>query len=941
MTAIDEKARKKFESDWLNGKSSSIREYLPDRRDETYIDTLEELVCIDLEFRWKPRTEQRADSDCTFPMDEAVVPTRVEDYLREFPELNRDNILQRLVEQEIYVRIHAGYLVEASEYRSRFPGVAVDESLFSNADDGKTKIDSQSQSNGSMVCLPQQFGSYVLTRLMGRGGMGSVYRARQPAAGREVAIKIADVATLGPINRSLLCQRFEKEAHAAAALRHDHIVPIFDVGVIDQQPYIAMQLVEGGDLGTMSKAQPLDPKRAAGYLLGVTRAIADAHAKGLLHRDIKPQNILVDATTDRAMLTDFGLARFSSEDSGLTQAGQVLGTPSFMPPEQISDSSGVDAKADIYSLGATLYQLLTGRPPFKAATVQETLRQVILADPVPPRRINPDVDQDLDTICIKCLEKEPRARYASAEDLARDLNLYLQDMPIVARPTGPATRLRKWARRNKMLAMASSLAVLGLFATLVVSLTGWSVNRRMFREIEQKNAKLESQQAELKEQYDVVASKNKLVSSTSEVLRDGFYEQYVQIMDDPLLTIPGLEPLRQQFLSRSLSYFEQLIDLYGNEVDMRGERAAALAAIGNMTFDLYPSDPSVELKLQAAMAALEELPAELRNTPKLLQAESDILNGLGQLAAKQNKLQIALERFAACEKTRRDWTALAPQDLEAHRKLANAIMNQGLVLRSLANQAIREGNPSEGDQYLGMAEGKLFDAQLQRKQLFETGDIKLRRDYAQAEFNLAFLELQHNDLGQAQLRLQEANRLLGELASELATDARLWESYARSRIHLAEVMQDSEPSDQAAAAQLIHSALSDLTALFNLGDQNPFYRLRILSHFQRGIDALVAIDNLAMAEDFVQNITPMLDETLSVWEQSSADPLPEQAVTVQLHHAKHLALLSAGFNDADAVEQVRKAITAFEQQADVVSEDPLLTHDLVVLRQVLDSLSAE
>ena len=256
------------------------------------------------------------------------------------------------------------------------------------------------------------FGDYELLRVIARGGMGVVYRARQVSLNRPVALKMI---LAGQLASNDDVKRFYLEAEAAANLDHPGIVPIYEVGQHKGQHFFSMGFVEGQSLAQRLADGPLPPREAAALMVKVAEAIEYAHGRGVIHRDLKPGNILLDRN-GYPRVTDFGLAKKLQGDSGLTGSGQIMGTPSYMPPEQAGGKRGeVGPAADVYALGATLYALITGRPPFQAATAMDTVRQVISDEPIPPRRLNPAADRDIETICLKCLEKEPARRYASAQ----------------------------------------------------------------------------------------------------------------------------------------------------------------------------------------------------------------------------------------------------------------------------------------------------------------------------------------------------------------------------------------------------------------------------------------------------------------------------------------------------------------------------------------------
>jgi len=306
------------------------------------------------------------------------------------------------------------------------------------------------------------FDDYELLKEIGRGGQGVVYRARQKSLNRTVALKVIGV---GRWATEAHLKRFRLEAEAAASLSHPFIVPIHEIGERKGYCYFSMNLVEGGQLDEVAGKQPMSMRRAAELIAKLARTVDYAHEHGILHRDIKPGNILLDAEGE-PHLTDFGLARLVESESNVTRTTDMLGTPSYMAPEQARGGNEALTRAtDIYGLGAVLYQLLTGHPPFVGATSYETVRLLLETEPRSPRLLNSKLDRDLSTICLKCLEKDPRRRYPTARAVAEDLEHWLRREPIHARPIALFTRGRKWLQRNPTMAVAvTSLA--GLFIAL-------------------------------------------------------------------------------------------------------------------------------------------------------------------------------------------------------------------------------------------------------------------------------------------------------------------------------------------------------------------------------------------------------------------------------------------------------------------------------------------
>jgi eukaryotic-like serine/threonine-protein kinase len=324
----------------------------------------------------------------------------------------------------------------------------------------------------------KNFGDYELLEEIARGGMGIVYRARQKSLDRTVAVKMILSGQFAGKEEVL---RFRAEAESAAKLQHPHIVRIHETGECDGQPYFSMDYVAGGNLAALVREKPLPAKRAAGYVKTITEAIHYAHEQGILHRDLKPSNVLIDRA-DQPHVADFGLAKRMTRESFLTVTGDVMGSPNFMPPEQAGAKTKAGRYSDVYGLGAILFYLVTGRPPFVAENVAETLHHVLNTEPVSPRLLNPSVPQDIATICLKCLEKEPAKRYQAARELAVELNRFLNGKPIHARPATRPERVWRWCRRKPAVASLGLATLVLLVAVAVGSpIAAWRIDRERQR----------------------------------------------------------------------------------------------------------------------------------------------------------------------------------------------------------------------------------------------------------------------------------------------------------------------------------------------------------------------------------------------------------------------------------------------------------------------------
>jgi eukaryotic-like serine/threonine-protein kinase len=353
-----------------------------------------------------------------------------------------------------------------------------------SADPAATVLNTPSSGPGGSArasVLPGMiFGKFQLLEELGRGGMGVVYKARQRDLDRLVAVKMILSSHLASSDQ---VERFQAEARAAARLQHPHIVHVHEAGEIDGQHYFAMELVVGTSLAALGSDSQLEPEQAAGLVAKIARAVDHLHAHGIVHRDLKPSNILLDET-GKPCVTDFGLVKMLEGDSHRTSTGAILGTPSYMAPEQAAGKVGqVGPLSDVYSLGAILYELLTGQPPFREPSALDTLVQVLEGEPKLPSRLNPTVPKPLEYVCLKCLEKDPADRYSSAAAMAEDLERFLDGDQVEAQPSSPWRRFQRWVRAEPVL----SVHLIGLaFASILAGFDDWvhpSLERSMLPKI--------------------------------------------------------------------------------------------------------------------------------------------------------------------------------------------------------------------------------------------------------------------------------------------------------------------------------------------------------------------------------------------------------------------------------------------------------------------------
>jgi serine/threonine protein kinase len=423
--------------------------------------------------------------------------------------------------------------------------------------------------------MPAAIGNYAIERELGSGGMGIVYRASQRTTQRVVALKM--IRTERHAARENI-ERFQTEIQAVAALDHPNIIPIYEVGQFEGRPYFTMKLLEGGPLSGYLGENRKDPEAAARITFTIAKALEEAHARGILHRDIKPQNILLDAN-GQAYLTDFGLAKLCGGNLDLTKTTAALGSPQYMAPEQAEGRSrDVTTAADVYGLGATLYALLTGRPPHDSDSLFELLHRIQAGEPERPSRICASVPADLEVICLKCLRKDRSERYQSAGELADDLHSFLHGLPIRARPLGTIARGWLWCRRNRSVAALSATLACALFAGTVASTVFWQI--------------AESRLADLHTSYRMA--------------RQALDESVRAIIEHPELNKGNLETLRLDVLATQLEFHERFVQEHGREATFAADLAQSHLAIGRASSGLGEIDRALR-HLRRAREIYEKL----------------------------------------------------------------------------------------------------------------------------------------------------------------------------------------------------------------------------------------------------------------------------------------------------------------------------------------------
>jgi serine/threonine-protein kinase len=546
----------------------------------------------------------------------------------------------------------------------------------------------------------------ALVEVLGYGGMGVVFKAWQPTLGREVAVKLLRDVHVGDTEQR---ERFLQEARAVARLQHPHLVQLYEFGEVPSpdgamsQPYLVLEYVSGGNLAELLRGSGLPPGEAARLVETLAEAIHYAHQQGVIHRDLKPANILLqrgevpgargqgDTLSPSSLapgtspllpkITDFGLAKFLT-GSNLTRTGDVLGTPSYMAPEQASGKAGaITAAADVYGLGAILYEALTGRPPFGAATVQATVRQVLEDNPLPPRRLQQAVPRDLQTICLKCLRKEPRRRYATARELADDLRRFRTGEPIRARPVGPGERLVVWCRRKPL--VAGLLAALALVS--VVGLAGVLWQGQLAR---QKAAEAEASAARFKREQDTANQEKERADRNLDRLRkkvDGLTE-----LGRELSAQPKLHKTAVTLLGEVLTFYKELLAEEGTDPRLRHQAARMYGEVAGIYHSVGQWRQAVEA-YRHQVVLLSGLRVKEPANPEYGRWLGDVHRSWGNVLRDLGEVRQARAAYDRAAELHGQLLDQSPNDPGSQVALANTLLNKATMISAAEEAAELEG----------------------------------------------------------------------------------------------------------------------------------------------------------------------------------------------------------------------------------------------------------
>jgi tetratricopeptide (TPR) repeat protein len=739
--------------------------------------------------------------------------TPVEAYLDRYPELiDRPDDALDLIYQEIVLREEAGQLPRLDEYQRRFPQWAtqlaaqfdVHRAIESSVpmtgvagDWPPTADDEETLPAGRTVAGCEVLG------VLGRGGMGVVYRVRQPGLNRDIALKMIQA---GADASSTATTRFHTEAEAVARLQHPNIVQVFQVAEHDGLPCLLLEYVPGGTLARELDGTPWPVRRAVETAEMLARAMDYAHARGVVHRDLKPGNVLL-AADGTPKVADFGLAKLvQGGGEAITRTGDVLGTATYMAPEQAGGPGPVGPTADVYALGVILYEMFTGRPPFRAETPQETLRQVVTAEPVPPSRLRPGLSRDPETICLKCLEKRPTRRYASAGALSDDLRRFLDGRPIQARRVGPVGRLARWAgRRPAVAGLTAALAMLTVAAAIGLVLS--ARNDRGLRLKAEENLDMARQVVD---------------------------EMYTQVAAD-VEGRPGMDAYQRRLLERALRFYRTFALRQSGRPEVRHEAGEAGLRVGDITLKLGRVGEA-EAAYRGALEILEKLASEDPAEPRYRATLAGGLNRAGRLAGTTSRtaqaeamLRRAVAIFEPMVAESQRIAAYRDGLVRAHIDLGTVLLQAGRLAeaeqefrkaRGHAEFLVREEplvsrhHAGLGSSYANLgriaADTGRWDearadllravAEYERQVADEPARAESRFDLAGALSNLAHVGSETRRLDEARAAYRRAEAIVAGLLDEHPDVSPYRKGLARLRLNLGEVHRRAGRLGEAAAA---------------------------------------------------------------------------------------------------------------------------------------------
>jgi tetratricopeptide (TPR) repeat protein/tRNA A-37 threonylcarbamoyl transferase component Bud32 len=770
---------------------------------------------------------------------------------------------------------------------------------------------------------PERLGDYELLEEIGRGGMGVVYRARQVSLKRIVAVKMLLAGQrAGEVGR----QRLLQEAEAAGHLQHPNIVAVHEVGEKDGQPYFSMDYVEGKSLAALVRENLLPAAAAATYVRTIALAVQYAHQQGTLHRDLKPANVLIDAS-GQPRITDFGIAKRIAGDSQLTATGDVLGTPSYMSPEQAAGKlQQIGPASDIYALGAILYELLTGRPPFRADTPLDTLRQVVETDAVSLRLLNPKVPRDLETICRKCLEKEPGKRYPNGQALADDLERFLKGEPIRARPPRAWERALKWAKRRPALAALAAVCALAVLTVLVVIAVA---NARL--EQERDYADLKRREAEVQRQQALANFRK---------ARDAV-ELLTEVGRNDLAQVPYMEKVRRDLLQAAVrfhrEFVQRLATLYGElgEMDNAEEVLREALAISQALAAAFPDSPfyqrelanrqrnlagtlfdksaqEAEATVRSAMAILDRLVAAYPGESDYRVELGSTHGLLGRMLYQNGHTPLAEQAFRRAVQLLEEAVALSPSKVSYEDELN--VHRSNLAVWLAKGQRFKEAE-------VYFRQERDFWA---KRMSVDPSAVNVRSKLARSEH---YLGLVLRDLGhpqKAEPSVREGIRLRQALVEDFPKMP-YWHFALGDGLHRLATLVVVNRGEHAQARQLLEQAALQAKIAVQLAPGNKQYLQALRERYAGLAEALLQVQEPGEAAEAAAKLPPLFPEDPAGYVDAGrllarcavlADKVPE------LPEAERRRLAQSCANQA--VPLLREAIRLGYKQIDRLSGSPQL-----------------
>jgi serine/threonine-protein kinase len=810
--------------------------------------------------------------------------------------------------------------------------------------------------------IPTVTGYKILGEL-GRGGMGVVYRAKHIGLNRQVALKMILAGSHASVQE---LARFRAEAEAVAHLQHPNIVQVYDVGEHDGCPFFSLEFIDGGCLTDRIGNTPQPPAEAARTVQVLAAAMEYAHKRGIMHRDLKPANILL-AQDGTPKITDFGLAKRLEGDSSQTRTGSILGTPSYMAPEQaLGQSKEVGPAADIYALGAILYELLTGRPPFQGTTLLETVQMVRAAEPVPPSRLQPGLPRDVETICLMCLRKEPHKRYATSGLLAEDLRRFLAKEPIQARPTPLWERVAKWGRRRPA---AAALIVVSSLAAVTVMAGGW-----LFARQEAKRAEEARQLTALAQRNEKLAVERRIEAEREHARAEKNFQEALAAVDVMLTRVgekrlahePRMERLRRDVLQQALSFYQGFLAAAEKDPTVRSETARAYRRVGDIE-DMLGDYAASEREYRSAINLLQELAAKAPQNADLRAELAAAKNQLGIVLEATGRSREAQPLLQAAMEIRSKLVADFPAVADYRRGLAGNLHNQGLFLQTgnrLTEADMAYGKaaqlfgelaaqfPKEADYRLELARtlanraallesaGKPPEAEkaarqaveLQRQLVHDAPDNEeYRKELGRGSANLAVLLQRQGRWGEAEAAYREANDTFSKLANDFPQVPDYRHEMAINANNLVELFQGRRRwADADREARRAQDLLERLVAAF---PEAPLHQQELARCLDRHGMLLAYMNQPERAEKSWQRAIALQEELVARF--------PDQPVYRQELARSHenLGILLSGLNRLDLAERnYQTAIGIIEALAKEHPETERYRSEATVYRSNLASL---